>query len=98
MNELVNKISAGDYKNSEIQLKSENSDRVVLVIKKFLGKTEIPMDKTTIKRFTHSSYTSQNHELIIEWNDGKRSQALVDDTIYSVLYIKIMGKNQSAYL
>lgn len=50
MNELVNKISAGDYKNSEIQLKSENSDRLVLVIKKFSGKIEIPMDKTTIRR------------------------------------------------
>ena len=93
MNELVNKISAGDYKNSEIQLKSENSDRLVLVIKKFLGKTEIPMDKTTIKRFTHSSYTSQKHELIIEWNDGKLSQAIIDDSLYSVLYLKVKGNH-----
>lgn len=93
MNEIVNKISAGNYKNGEIQLKSENSDRLVLVIKKFLGKTEIPMDKTTIRSFTHSIYTQDKREIIIEWKDGKISQATIDDSLYSVLYLKVKGNN-----
>ena len=93
MNEIVNKISAGDYKNGEIQLKSENSDRLVLVIKKFLGKTEIPMDKTTISRFTHLTYTQDKCEIIIEWKDGKISQAIIDASLYSVLYLKVKGNH-----
>ncbi len=92
MSENLNKINMGHYKNGEIQLKGENADKIVLVIKKFLGKTEIPLDRTTIRTFKHSTYEHSKHEIIIEWNDGKLSQAIIDETLYSVLYLKIKGK------
>lgn len=87
-----NKVIAGHYKNNEILLKGENADQLVLHRKNFFSKAEIVMDKTTIKQFTHSFYSSHKHEVIIEWKDGKISQAIMDDTVYSVFYIKIKGE------
>lgn len=93
MEVCINKVIAGDYRDSEIQLVDEKVSKVVLVIKKFLKKIEMPMDRTTIKSFTHLLQDSKEHELIIEWNDGKISQVVVDDTLYSELYIKIKGNH-----
>ena len=53
MKVCVNKVIAGDYKDSEIQLVDEEDAKVILVIKKVFSKTELPMDRTTIKSFTH---------------------------------------------
>ena len=91
MKVCVNKVIAGDYKDSEIQLVDEEDAKVILVIKKVFSKTELPMDRTTIKSFTHFLQDSSEHELIIEWNDGKISQVVVAETLYSELYIKIKG-------
>ena len=85
----VNKIISGDYRDGEIQLVDEEVNKIVLVIKKLFSKIEVPMDKTTIKSFLHSLHNLNEHEVIIEWNDGKISQAVVDDALYSELYIKI---------
>ncbi len=89
MGKDINKVIAGHFKNNEILLKSENKDEIAVVINKLLGKKELPMDKTTIKRFTHSLHSLERHEIIIEWNDGKMSQAIVDDAVYSELCAKL---------
>lgn len=92
MGENGNKIIAGHYKGYEIQRKGEKLDSIVLIQKKILSKAELPMDKTTIKNFSHSSHLPNQHEIIIEWKDGKISQAIIEDELYSELYIKIKGK------
>ena len=92
MCENVNKIIAGHYKNNEIQLKGDDKAEIVLIIKKFLNKVELPMDKTTIKSCTTSQHLLDKHEIIIQWNDEKISQAIVDNALYSELCFKIRGE------
>ena len=90
MDFVTNKITAGDYKNSDIILKGIQADEPVLVRKGFLNKKEIPMDKTTIKFLTHSIISDVEHEIVIEWRDGKLSQAIVDHMVYSAVAAKML--------
>lgn len=79
----VNMIIAGYHKNGNIVL---NDSKVpVLVCKGFLTKSELIMDKVNIKTLNHTLLENQTHEVIIEWKDGKLSQAILDQTIYSAV-------------
>ena len=89
MDSNVNRITAGDYKNSDIVLKGNNVDIPVLVYKGFLSKKEIFIDKTTVKMIKHSFLSVSEHEIIIEWKDGKLSQAVVDDVVYAAIIAKM---------
>lgn len=85
----TNTITTGYYKNASIVLKGTNADIPVLICKGFLSRTEIPMDKTTIKAVNHSILPNAAHEIIIEWKDGKLSQAILDNAVYAAVQIKI---------
>ena len=89
MSSITNRITTGDYKNSDIILKGVNAEEPVLVCKGFLSRKEILMDKTTIKAVRHSFLSATEHEIIIEWKDGKLSQAVTDDAVYVAISAKI---------
>ena len=76
---MINTIVTGNYKNCRIVLKEDVG--AVIICKKIFGKKEITMDKTTIRRLSHSFLKNQEHDVIIEWKDGSLSQAILDDTI-----------------
>ena len=48
------------------------------------------MDKTTIRKVIHSILPDGTYEVIIEWKDGKLSQAIVDSTVFTVISEKIL--------
>lgn len=83
---MANIITTGDYKNCEIVLKENNP---VLTCKKFLEKTEMPIDRTTIQSLNHTFWGANEHDIIIEWKDGKLSQAIVDDAIYAAIVDRV---------
>lgn len=89
MDSVKNKITTGDYKNSDIILKGIDTDEPVLICKSFFSKKEIPMDTTTIKSFTHSFLSNMEHEIIIEWKDGKLSQAVIGNAVYAAISAKM---------
>ena len=80
---MINTIVTGNYKNCRIVLKEDVG--AVIICKKIFGKKEITMDKTTIRTLNHTFLGNKEHEVIIEWEDGTLSQAIVDDVIYSAL-------------
>ena len=90
MSSVTNKITAGDYKNNDILLQGENKDEPVLIYKRLLAKKIIPLDKTTIKSLIHSIISKQEHEIVIEWKDGKISQAVVDSMTYKAVSAKML--------
>lgn len=83
----LNVITTGYYKNDKIEIKE--NDSVVLICKSFLRKTIILMDNTTIRKVMGTVLSDNRYEIIIEWKDGKLSQALIDDTIYNAILRKI---------
>ena len=83
----LNVITTGYYKNDKIEIKE--NDSVVLICKSFLRKTIILMDNTTIRKVMGTVLSNNRYEIIIEWKDGKLSQALIDDTIYNAILRKI---------
>ena len=87
---MLNTVTIGYYKKGKITLGGENGDKLVLICKGFLSKTEIPMDKTTIRKVIHSILPDGTYEVIIEWKDGKLSQAIVDSTVFTVISEKIL--------
>ena len=83
----MNVITTGYYKNDKIEIKE--NDSVVLICKSFLRKTIILMDNTTIRKVMGTVLSNNRYEIIIEWKDGKLSQALIDDTIYNAILRKM---------
>lgn len=85
MSEMLNTITIGNYKKCVIMLNGEKDKKPVLMCKRLFRKRELPMDKTTIRTLNHTFLGNKEHEVIIEWEDGTLSQAIVDDVIYSAL-------------
>jgi len=85
MSETLNTITIGNYKKCVIMLKGEKDKKPVLICKSLFRKRELPMDKTTIRTLNHTFLGNKEHEVIIEWEDGTLSQAIVDDVIYSAI-------------
>ena len=81
MNEMLNTVITGNYKNCVIVLK-EQERKTVLTCKGFLSKKEIPMDKTMIRKLNHTLMKDQTHDVIIEWKDGTLSQVIMDHNTY----------------
>ena len=87
MGNNLNVITTGYYKNDKIEIKE--NDSVILICKSFLRKTIILMDNTTIRKVMGTVLSNNRYEIIIEWKDGKLSQALIDDTIYNAILRKM---------
>ena len=80
-----NNILSGDYKNGDIKLKGLRSDKIVLIHRGLLGKTEIELNKNTVERINIVNRQSQQNGVEIYFKNGKKSIATIDNDVLNRL-------------
>ncbi|ADL53681.1 hypothetical protein [Clostridium cellulovorans] len=76
-----NNVISGDYKNGDIKLKGLKNDKIVLIHKGLLGKTEIELNKSTVDRIVVVNQQYQQNGVEIYFKNGKKSMATVDNDV-----------------
>lgn len=82
---ICNNVISGDYKNGDIKLKGLRCDKVVLIKKGLLGKSEVILDKKTIDHIVVVNRQYQQNGVEIYFKDGKKSMVNIDNTTLNVL-------------
>lgn len=76
---LCNNVIAGDYKNGDIKCKGLRSDKVVLIHRGLLGKTEIQINPSTVTKFEVNTQQYQQNNVTIYFKNGKKSMCTIDN-------------------
>lgn len=86
---ITDKITAGEYKGSDIKVKGFKNDKVLLIHKSILGKKEIRLDKSSVVSVNVQSQSNNlagsEYQVEIIFKNGKKSLATLTDITYRAL-------------
>lgn len=93
---MINRVSAGDYKDADLKLKGF-SNKVMLIKKGFLKNTEIEINKKTVDHMEliDKSQTAfdfvgtQTIQAALYFKDGKKSLCSLDAIMYQKINEKL---------
>ena len=85
MGVACNNVISGDYKNGDIKLKGLRNDKVILVQRRLIGKTEIELNKSTVERINVINRQYQQNGVEIYFKNGKKSMVTVDNDVLNRL-------------
>lgn len=85
MGVACNNVISGDYKNGDIKLKGLRNDKVILVQRGLIGKTEIELNKSTVERINVINRQYQQNGVEIYFKNGKKSMVTVDNDVLNRL-------------
>lgn len=88
----TNLVTAGEYKNGDIKIKGFNN-RVVIITRGLLGKTDHVLDKTTVDHIEVMDKAQgltnfvgmQHYQVAIYYKNGKKSLAKMEYFVYQRL-------------
>lgn len=80
-----NNVLSGDYKNGDLNLKGFRNDKIVLIHRGLLGKTEIEINKKTVERINVVNRQYQQNCVEIYFKNGKKSMVTVTNDMLNHL-------------